>query len=153
MERRSISGRERRQQNIQSFIHGCLHPRRATNRRAPDDQRFMVDVYDPGLVMVGLAIVLMSCLDAFFTLRLLSMGASEINYFMKELIETDVSTFLTVKLLATCSGVVFLTAAARYKLGGVIRVRRILEGLCGIYACLIVWELYLLVAVATRYVG
>ena len=113
----------------------------------------MVDVYDPGLVMVSLAIVVMSCLDAFFTLQLLSMGASELNLFMKELIETDISTFLTIKLLATCSGVLFLTAAARYKLGGVIRVRRILEGLCGIYACLIIWELYLLAFVATRYVG
>lgn len=150
---RRISSRERRQQSIYSFMHGCLHPRRATNRRAADDQHFMVDVYDPGLIMFGLAIVLMSCLDAFFTLRLLSMGASEINYFMKALIETDVSTFLTIKLLATCSGVVFLTATARYKLGGVLRVRRILEGLCGIYACLIVWELYLLVAVASHYVG
>jgi len=149
LERRNGS-RERRRQNLNSMVYGWRHPRRAANRRAGDDQRFMVDTYDAGLVMVSLAIVLMSCLDAFFTLRLLSMGATEINYFMKELIETDVNTFLRVKLLATCTGVVFLTATARYRLGGVIRVRRILEGLCGIYACLIVWELFLLVAVATQ---
>ncbi|MBT8422393.1 MAG: hypothetical protein KJP03_04680 [Gammaproteobacteria bacterium] len=123
------------------------------NRRAPDNQRFMVDSYDAGLVMVSLAIVVMSCLDAFFTLKLLSMGASELNYFMKGLIEADASRFLTVKLLATCSGVVFLTAAARYKLAGLFRVRTILEGLCGIYACVIIWELYLLVAVAAQHVA
>ena len=98
--------------------------------------------------MVSLAIVLMSCLDAFFTLQLLAMGANEVNYFMKTLIESDISTFLTTKLLFTCSGVVFLTAMARYRLAGRLRVRRILEVLCGIYACLIIWELFLLATVA-----
>lgn len=148
MERRD-GRRDRRRQTFQSFFYGCLHPRRRANRRVADDQWCMVDIYDPGLVMVSLAIVLMSCLDAFFTLNLLSMGASEINYFMKSLIETDVSSFLTVKLLLTCSGVVFLTATARYRLGGVLPVRRVLEFLCGIYACLIIWELFLLAVVAT----
>ncbi len=99
--------------------------------------------------MVGLAIVLMSCLDAFFTLNLLSLGASELNYFMKGLIETDTTVFLTVKLWATCAGVLILTATARYRLLGLIPVRRILVTLCGVYACLIIWELFLLAAVAT----
>jgi len=97
--------------------------------------------------MVSLSIVLMSCLDAFFTLELLSMGANEVNYFMKVLIESDVSSFLTTKLLITCSGVVFLTAMARFRIAGILPVRRILEVLCGVYACLIVWELFLLAAV------
>jgi len=99
--------------------------------------------------MVSLAIVLMSCLDAFFTLQLLSMGANEVNYFMKTLIESDISAFLTTKLLITCSGVVFLTMMSRYRLAGRLPVRRILEVLCGIYACLIIWELFLLATVAT----
>jgi len=152
LERRN-TGHERRRQNLGSVVHGCLRPRRRTNRRAVDDQCFLVDIYDPGLVMVALAIVLMSCLDAFFTLQLLSFGASEINYFMKGLIESDITSFLTVKLLATCTGVVFLTATARYRLGGAIPVRRILEGLCAVYACLIIWELFLLVAVVTGHLG
>ena len=147
MERR-LAGGDRRQQSINSLIYGSLHPRRRANRRVEDDQRYLVDVYDAGLVMVSLAIVLMSCLDAFFTLKLLSMGASEINYLMDVLIKADVRSFLTVKLLATCTGVVFLTAMARYRLLGVLQVRRVLEFLCGIYACLIIWELFLLSSVA-----
>jgi len=144
-----IDRRDRRRQTFNSVLYGCLHPRRRENRRQPDDQWCLVDIYDPGLIMVSLAIVLMSCLDAFFTLQLLSMGANEVNYFMKALIESDVSAFLTTKLLITCSGVVFLTVMARYRLAGRVPVRRILEVLCGIYACLIVWELFLLAAVAT----
>lgn len=147
MERRT-GGRDRRRQSIGSLVHGSLHPRRRHNRRAADDQHYLVDIYDAGLVMVSLAIVLMSCLDAFFTLKLLSLGASEMNYFMDVLIRADVRSFLTVKLLATCSGVLFLTAMARYRLLGVLQVRRILEVLCGVYACLIIWELYLLSSVA-----
>ena len=146
MERRN-SGRDRRQQNISSVVYGCLHPRREENRRPADDQWCLIDAYDPGLIMVSLSIVLMSCLDAFFTLELLSMGANEVNYFMKVLIESDVSSFLTTKLLITCSGVVFLTAMARFRIAGFLRVRRILEVLCGVYACLIVWQLFLLAAV------
>jgi hypothetical protein len=142
------SGRDRRQQNFSSVVYGCLHPRREENRRPADDQWCLIDAYDPGLIMVSLSIVLMSCLDAFFTLELLSMGANEINYFMKVLIDSDTSSFLTAKLLITCGGVVFLTAMARFRIAGVVRVRRILEALCGVYACLIVWELFLLAAVA-----
>ena len=103
--------------------------------------------------MVAIAIVLMSCLDAFFTLNLLAMGAEEINYFMKVLIETDTSTFLNIKLLTTCAGVIFLVAWSRFRLGGFLKVRRILEALCAIYACLIIWELYLLASVAVASVS
>ncbi len=46
---------------------------------------------------------------------------------MKVLIETDISTFLNVKLLTTCVGVVFLVAWSRFRLGGFLKVRRILE--------------------------
>jgi hypothetical protein len=103
--------------------------------------------------MVSLSIVLMSCLDAFFTLELLSMGANEVNYLMKVLIDSGSSSFLTAKLLITCAGVVFLTAMARFRIAGVLRVRRILEALCAVYACLIVWELFLLAAVVTVDLG
>ena len=100
--------------------------------------------------MVALSIVLMSCLDAFFTLQLLALGAREINFLMDVLIATDVGTFLGVKMGATCVGVVFLTAVARYRLAGFLRVRRILELLCATYACLIIWELFLLASLATQ---
>lgn len=140
---------DRRSQSLQSVVIGGWRGRRAANRRDGDDQHFIVDVYDMGLIMVSLAVVIMSCLDAFFTLQLLSMGASEINFFMDTLIKTDQRVFLIVKLFCTCTGVMFLTMMSRYRLFGVLPVRRVLEGLCGIYVCLIIWELYLLVGVAT----
>jgi len=140
---------DRRNQTFRSVVYGALYPRRRTNRRLVDDQFFIVDWHDQGLFMVAMAIVTMSCLDALFTLNLLSMGAEEVNYFMKVLIETDVNTFVLIKLLATCSGVLLLVTFARFRLAGVLKVRRVLEVLCAIYGCLIVWELYLLTGFAT----
>lgn len=141
---------DRRHQTLRSVIYGGMRPRRRINRRAGDDQLFIPDWFDQGLFMVAMAIILMSCVDALFTLNLLSMGAEEVNYFMRVLIESDVSQFLLVKLGATGLGVICLVAFERFRLGGLLRVRRVLECLCAIYACLIVWELYLLVAVATK---
>ena len=147
LDRRTVAI-ERRDQSFWSVIYGGLYPRRVYNRRPVDDQKFIIDWHDNGLFMVAMAIILMSLMDALFTLNLLSLGAEEINYFMKVLIEYGASLFLTVKLSATSCGVVLLVAFARFKLGGLLRVRRVLEILCGVYGCLIVWELYLLVAVA-----
>ena len=152
MEKRSIQT-DRRRQTLKSVIYGGIYPRRRYNRRAGDDQVYIVDWHDKGLFMVAMGVIIMSCLDAFFTLNLLSMGAQEVNYFMKVLIEKDVNQFLSVKLLCTSVGVVFLVAYARFRLAGFLPVRRVLEALCAIYACLIIWELYLLVGIATSYLS
>jgi hypothetical protein len=135
---------------LRSVVYGGLHPRRIVNRRPRDDQHFVVDWHDQGLFMVAMAIVLMSCIDAFFTLQLLNLGAQELNYFMQVLLASDTSTFLLIKFSMTALGVVCLVAFARFRLGGIVRVRRVLEVLCGIYACLIIWELYLLVFIAVK---
>jgi len=146
MERRLSA--DRRQQTLLSIAQGTRYQRRISNRRRKDDQTYLVDVYDMGLVMVALAVIVMSCVDAFFTLNLLKLGAVELNVFMDVLISSDERAFLYVKLGATALGVIFLTAMSRYRVFGVLPVRRILESVCAIYACLIIWELYLLVGVA-----
>jgi hypothetical protein len=147
LDRRTVAV-ERRDQTFWSVIYGGIYPRRTNNRRPADNQKFIVDWHDSGLFMIAMAIILMSLMDALFTLNLLSLGADEINYFMKVLIESGASLFLLIKLAATSCGVLLLVAYSRFRLGGILPVRRVLEILCGVYVCLIIWELYLLVAVA-----
>ena len=147
MDRRTVAV-DRRDQTFWSVIYGGIYPQRTYNRRPVDNQKFIIDWHDSGLFMIAMAIILMSLMDALFTLNLLSLGAEEINYFMKVLIESGASLFLLVKLAATSCGVLLLVAYSRFRLGGLIPVRRILEIICGVYVCLIIWELYLLVAVA-----
>jgi hypothetical protein len=130
-------------------LYGALHPRRRANRRPADDQAFVLDWHDSGLFLLSVSIVLMSCTDAWFTLRLLALGGEEINWFMRVLIQSDNTTvFLAVKNAVTGISVIALTALARFRLAGLVPVRRILEALAGIYACMLIYEVYLLVEVA-----
>jgi hypothetical protein len=99
---------------------------------------------------VALGVLVMSCMDAIFTLQILSMGGEELNLAMKVLIDTDTLSFLLVKYSLTAAGVVYLVAFAGVKLAGFLPVRRILEGICGMYGCLMIYEVYLLVAHASN---
>ena len=149
MERRATTI-DRRSQTFSSVLLGAMHPRRYINRRPVDDQVFVLDWHDSGLFYVAIGIVLMSTMDAAFTLKLLAMGGEELNLAMKALLNLDTRSFLAVKFCSTGIGVVFLVACARVRLAGFLRVRRILEGICGFYAVLIIYEFYQLVAHVTE---
>jgi hypothetical protein len=149
LERRKTRG-DRRTQNIRSIIYGSVKPRRRDNRRPADDQTIILDWHDTTLFGVAMAIVIMSCLDALFTLNIIALGGEELNLAMRLLLDMDTSAFLLVKYCATAAGVVFLVATARVRVGGIVRVRRLLETICLLYGCLIIYELYLLVAVASE---
>ena len=93
---------------------------------------------------LALGIVIMSCLDAFFTLNLLAVGAEEINILMRSLINSDVNRFLVVKIGATSISVVTLVAASEYRMLGRVSVRLLLRGLFLIYTALLIYEIVLL---------
>jgi len=109
----------------------------------------VVDWHDTALFCVALGIMLMSCLDALFTLNILALGGEELNLVMKVLLEMDTGTFLIAKYCATALGVIFLVALSRFRMAGILPVRRLLEAICVGYACLIIYELYLLLVVAS----
>jgi hypothetical protein len=90
-----------------------------------------------------LAIVLMCCADALFTLNLMAIGAEEMNALMGTLIAQDVGHFLAVKIGVTCISVVLLAIAARRQFLVVIPVFRVLQLFCAGYVALILWELWL----------
>jgi hypothetical protein len=93
---------------------------------------------------MSVAIVLLSCTDALFTLNLLAVGGEELNVFMDELIGRGAGQFLAVKIGLTATSVVLLGVAARRRFLGLFRVSRILEVTCAGYALLIAYEIFLL---------
>lgn len=141
---RRNSGTDRRQRHVWSFLYGGLNPRRRDHRRGVDDHNLYVDWHESSLLWPALAIVLMSCLDALFTLNLMAVGAEEINWFMKGLIEENIGRFLSVKIALTGFGVVILVAASRYRLMGRRIVKGLFQAICGIYVVLLGYELMLL---------
>jgi len=142
--RREVGINDRRRQSLWSLIYGGFRPRRRAIRRLGDGQAVILDWHDPGLLFLALAIVVMSCIDALFTLNLLTVGGEEINLFMRVLIEQDVSSFLQVKISVTAISVVVLVAASQYRVLGKLPVRRMLQAIFLVYGTLIAYEVVLL---------
>ena len=135
---------ERRTHSFRSFTYGSFRPRRRIGRRDGDHDRIFLDWHEPRVLYLALAIVLMCCADALFTLNLMAVGAEEMNVLMGSLIANDVELFLALKIGVTSASVVLLVVAARRQFMGVIPVVRVLQLFCAGYAALILWELWLL---------
>lgn len=127
---------------------GLLRGRRREPRRGADCHGYYVDWYDdPRLFAAVMGIFLLNCMDAVFTLTLLSKGAEEINYFMAILLEDSISTFVNIKLGITAIALVFLVAHSAFRLVGFLRVRHLLYAIFGNYLALFIYELSLLARV------
>lgn len=96
------------------------------------------------MLYLALAILLMSCADALFTLNLLAAGGEELNVFMRALLGQSVRWFLWVKIGLTGMSIVVLAAAARRRVLGRVPVAWLIRGLFACYVALIGWEIYLL---------
>ena len=142
---------ERRSPSAWSFAYGSFRPRRRAGRRHRDQERVFLDWHEPRVLYLALAIVLMCCADALFTLNLLAEGAEEMNALMGALITHDVQHFLVLKIGVTCTSVVLLGVAARRQFLGFISVYRVLQFFCAGYAALIVWEVWLFAAHVERF--
>ena len=89
---------ERRTHSFRSFTYGSFRPRRRIGRRDGDHDRIFLDWHEPRVLYLALAIVLMCCADALFTLNLMAVGAEEMNVLMGSLIASDVELFLAIKI-------------------------------------------------------
>lgn len=138
------SGRDRRAHSAWSFVYGGLRPRRRSGRRTGDEHRIFLDWHEPRVLYLALAIVLMSCADALFTLNLLAAGGEELNVVMRVLLDRDIRVFLWVKIALTGTGIVLLATASRRLLVGRVPVIWLLRLLFLAYLALIAWEVYLL---------
>lgn len=138
------SGEDRRQHSLWSFLYGGARPRRRTGRRSGDELRVFLDWHEPRVLYLVLAILLISCADALFTLNLLAAGGEEVNVFMRLMIDHDVRLFLGVKIGLTAVGVIVLAVAARRRVLGILPVLWLIRCFLIGYIGLIGWELYLL---------
>ena len=143
LEDRRAATNRRRENSVHAFFYGNFHPRRRSSRRDADDHHFIFDWHEPHVLYVALAIVLLSCTDALFTLNLLQIGAVEANQVMNHLIQTGVEQFLWVKIGTTIVSVLALVFAAKRRFMGKFRVIRLLHIICVGYVGLIIYEIYL----------
>ncbi len=112
-------------------------------RRKGDLANTYVDHYETRLLVVTMITIICCYLDATFTLNLLSVGASELNIFMATLIETDINTFIQLKIALTSLSLVLLVIHKNFSIAGTVRVLYVLYFFCASYVTLVIYELYL----------
>lgn len=123
--------------------------RRQGIRREEDSLRiFFFDRYHPKLFAAITAILMLSILDALFTLILIDNGSSELNPVMAYALEHGLLSFIVVKYFLTSIGVllllifknVFLTKAKIY-------THTLFSAVIIVFSAVIAWELFLIIVV------
>lgn len=103
----------------------------------------VTDWFHPQWLAVGVAVLLLSVVDAFLTLTLISHGATEVNPLMAPLVQGSGHSFAYWKIGLTGFSVVVLIVLARLRLWG-RTVGNVLYIAMGMYALLVGYELFLL---------
>jgi hypothetical protein len=136
---------DRRNFTWRTVVFGFVRSRRRDARRASESEPLFSDYHHPWLFFLAICIMLMSCLDAFFTLQLLERGATEVNPVMAALIGKSTSTFAATKMLVTGLGVLALVFLARAMFMKRIRTGLFLTFFFSGYAVLVCYEFVYLI--------
>ena len=111
--------------------------RRRGGRRDGESDRIYVDRPGLWIVLAFLALTGLSIADAAFTLRELSLGATEANPIMRAALELGNGPFVVIKTVVTLVGAAFLALHKNWPLG-----RRCLVVAVAGYAALTVYHVY-----------
>lgn len=135
---------DRREFGWQTVVFGFLRSRRREHRRSGEDEPVFVDWHHPWLFFLAVGTMLLSCLDAFFTLRLLDRGAIEVNPFMALAIDHGTLAFTASKMLLTGLGILMLVFLSRSRLFNRVRTGLFLTLFFSVYACVVCYQFVLL---------
>ena len=86
----------------------------------------------------------MCIIDAFFTLTLLTNGATEINPVLAYLLQHFPGYFAILKVTLTGAGVVVLVAIARARVFKLVRVKTVLQCIFAGYVALVAYEVWMM---------
>ena len=119
--------------------------RRREIRRDSDDGLVQPDHIPPMVVAAVVTVVILSALDAYFTLHLIRAGVvTEANPVMRYFIDTDTQMFINVKTAFTGGALLILVACSNLRVFSRVKVSTILYGVVGLYVALIGYHLSLL---------
>ncbi len=131
---------DRREFSWRTVFFGFIRSRRRDTRRDNEDAPLYTDWHHPWLFFLATGTMILSCMDAFFTLQLIDRGAIEINPFMAELIGKGTLTFAATKMLLTGLGILMLVFVSRSRMFNLMRTGLVLTVFFTGYACLVCYE-------------
>ena len=139
---------DRRNRPTNPLSRDSLFGRRSQIRRESDrDLHYYVDRYEPTSALLFITVIVLSTLDALFTLRLVGSGGREINPVMDFFLDWGPLPFLFVKYLLSGGALLFVLIHKEYylRLGKLrLKSRNLLLIVLALYLALITYELYLL---------
>lgn len=140
------SGTDRRGKNPPLFNRYLLKGKRAVPRRMADRQKIQkVDRYSSRIFAVIIIILLLSMLDALFTLLLVDNGAREVNPLMAYYLDRGPILFFSIKYFLTCASVILILSCKDVYLFKTRTKARILFYLIPIpFVLVIQWQLRLI---------
>ena len=139
--------KDRRRHGWRTLTYCGLQGRGRRRHARREDSDYYLDWYEPGLVLTGLGIILLSCVDALLTLTLLEHGAYEANQFMARLLEINVTTFVATKIAITCIGTLFLLMHLHFRILKILNGKRVLKLVLSAYSALVVYQLILMAVI------
>ncbi|HSG98033.1 MAG TPA: DUF5658 family protein [Woeseiaceae bacterium] len=132
---------DRRCFSWRTVAFGFLLSRRHEHRRAADDAVIFLDWHHPWLFFLAVGIMLLSCADAFLTLKLLNLGMVEANPVMNAIMAQGTVAFTATKLAMTAVGIFVLVFLAKARFLNRVRTGLFLTTFFSFYACLVCYEL------------
>jgi hypothetical protein len=142
IDRRSES--DRRERATHPLSPASWQGRRQRGRRQVDRENTYVDRYDPVVRYICIGVLMLSCVDAVFTLRLIEQGGTELNPVMNFFLGIDISVFVYSKLFLTAFSLAVLVAHFNFRCAKLIKVSHLVYGLFAMYVLLINYEIFLL---------
>lgn len=139
---RRVIYKERRSNNRKAALHSIYRNRRKHIRRETDkDTAIYVDVHEPILFYLALALMTLSVFDAFFTTLLLEHGSEELNPLLAYLLDMDLYVFLAAKFLITAFSILFFIMHKHHRLFNTVSCYQLLIFSVVVYTGLVVYEI------------
>ena len=134
-------GAERRRFSWRTVVYGFTLSRRHAHRREVDNEVIFLDWHHPWLFFLATGTMLLSCADAFLTLKLINLGMVEANPFMHAIMSQSTLLFTSTKLAMTALGILVLVFLAKARFMNRLRTGLFLTIFFSFYACLVCYEL------------
>jgi hypothetical protein len=131
---------ERRSFGWRTVAIGFLRSRRRSTRRILEAQPVYSDWHHPWLFFLAVGTMLLSSIDAFFTLQLLDRGFYEANPVMAGMLGHGALAFSVAKMMLTGFGVLTLVFLSRHRFLNRFRTGLMLTSIFSFYACLVCYE-------------
>jgi hypothetical protein len=131
---------DRRKTPTKPFSRYIIKGRRGKARRVEEDKNYYVDRYEPHHFVLILLIMILCVLDAYFTLKILHIGGTELNPLMIGFIDRAPFACLLFKYLITAACLVVILIHKNFIVFSKVRASFFIYIIFFLYFSLVLYE-------------